>query len=215
MKNLLLLILLLPFSIAMAQNEQASSSGESGRFSLGLRNTNSLFTDDGSPGIGTGGQFRIQFGKHINTEWFADYISTNIQNAGLRKDAHIGWSVLFYPTQHPLQAKTFTPYFIAGHCFDYTRVTNKGMASVSGPNSAERWSSAIQMGLGTHYNITERFDVTLATQYMVHLGTDVKTSVNDAAGYKVLNITETKNGVSLEGHLLVSISMNFRIADLW
>ncbi|MGL4599812.1 MAG: hypothetical protein ACRCYO_19965, partial [Bacteroidia bacterium] len=39
------------------------------------------------------GQFRIRLTDRINTEWFADYISTNLNNLASRSDYHIGWSV--------------------------------------------------------------------------------------------------------------------------
>ncbi len=100
----------------------AQNKNESGKFTLGLRSTSSLFTDASSPGSGIGGMFRIRLGKLVNTEWFADYLTTNLQKLGYRRDSHIGWSVLFYLSKNPMQAKKLSPFLIAGHCFDYTKV---------------------------------------------------------------------------------------------
>ncbi len=196
----------------------ASATGDStrygGDFSLGMRTTMSAFTDAGSIGMGSGGEFRIRLSRQINTEWFADYITTNIQNLGYRRDAHIGWSVLFYLDKNPLTVGKVTPYILAGHCFDYTRVYSE-WPSVS---PQERWSSAVQAGFGIHYNITKRFDISLLSQYMMHLGTNIVTSIESNGegpiGGEYLNITR-QSGLSLEGHLLTTLSVNYKVGKLW
>lgn len=206
----ILIIVLLPFC-AIAQNKADTNRG-SGDFSLGMRTTVSTFTDAGSIGMGSGGEFRIRLAKHINTEWFADYITTNIQNLGYRRDGHIGWSVLFYLDKNPLQVGKVTPYVLAGHCFDYTKVYSVW----PGIGSAERWSSAVQAGFGIHYNLTSRFDVSLLTQYMLHLGTHVETSfpTDSISGQKYMDIKK-ETGASLEGHLLITLSINYCLGHLW
>lgn len=181
-----------------------------GQFSLGVRNTGSVFGDAGSFGLGFGGQFRIRMGKHINTEWFADYMSTNIQNLGFRKDAHIGWSVMFYPGKNPMQTNKLTPYILAGHCFDYTKVTSL----YPNENPADKWSSAVQMGIGTHYLITNDFDVSLSTQYMIHLGGHLESQISNHGSGNHMHIVQG-SGVDLEGHLLATLSFNYKIAQLW
>lgn len=194
---------------AQAKNDNDSTGG--GDFSLGMRTTISAFTDAGSAGLGSGGEFRIRISKHINTEWFADYITTNIQNLGFRRDAHIGWAVLFYLDKNPLAKGKITPYLLAGHCFDYTKVYST-WPEVS---PQERWSSAVHMGVGIHYSLTERFDISLSALYMLHLGTHVETSITDdnVSGQKYLNVTK-QTGASLEGHLLTTLSVNYRIGRL-
>lgn len=199
-----LLILISSFKL----NAQRTTS-EGGQFSLGMRSTSSTFTDAGSPGMGFGGQFRIRMGKRINTDWFADYLTTNLQGLGYRRDGHIGWSVLFYMTKNPVQPKKFSPFILAGHCFDYTKVYVLNSAE-----NADRWSSAVQLGMGSHYNFTERFDVTLMAQYMNHLGGDLHTHIHEENGAKQLEI-EKHSEIGLEGHVLITLSLNFRIADLW
>lgn len=197
------------YMIAMTGVTQNKPASESGQFSLGMRNTCSLFTDAGVPGTGFGGQFRIRMSKRVNTDWFSDYLTTNIQGLGYRRDMHIGWSVLFYLTKDPVQPKKFSPFVLAGHCFDYTQVYSFYEGSAK-----DRWSSAVQMGFGTHYNFTERFDVTFMAQYMNHLGNSLESNITNENGIKHLE-TVRQQGVSLEGHLLLTLSLNYRIANLW
>lgn len=203
---LIIAVLLFCFS-GDAQSKKDSSY--TGQFSLGMRNTISAFTDAQSIGMGSGGEFRIRLAKHINTEWFADYISTDIQGLGYRRDAHIGWSVLFYLSKNPLTAGKVTTYVLAGHCFDYTMVYSEW----PGISPQQRWSSAVQGGLGIHYNLTRHFDISLLSQYMIHLGTDINSSIVDSGQYEYLNITR-QSGLSLEGHLLTTISLNYEIGRL-
>ena len=138
-------------------------------------------------------------------------ISTNIMNAGRRVDGHIGWSVLFYP----IEKEKFRPYVLAGHCFDYTRIEAFSYPTVDNSSQdSERWSSAIQAGLGMHYMLTPRFDFSFNAQYMMHLGKDVHAHVHEVNGLPELSIEE-HDGASLEGHVLLTFSINYAIADLW
>ena len=92
MKSRMLFLLLIPI-VGMAQ-EKRKLDPESGYFQLGVRNTVSAFSDDGAHGFGYGGQFRIRISKRMNTDWFADYITTDIGGIARRVDEHIGWSVV-------------------------------------------------------------------------------------------------------------------------
>lgn len=225
MKKIAVFFVLLSFS-AQAQNEPAAvkTNGPGGTLMLGMRTTSSLFSDGGYPGMGVGGQFRLRFFDRVNSDWFADYITTDIGGLGKRTDYHIGWSVLFYPFipedvvtvkrgtvahSHP---RRLAPYLLAGHCFDYTRVSN---LDASYPHTEERWSSAIQSGLGMHFLLSKNMDLSLTTQYMMHLGGDVHAEIIEGpSGNEVLFI-EKHDDLSLEGHLLVNLSLNVRVADLW
>ncbi len=187
-----------------------------GNFSLGLRSTASLFNSDGGFGSGAGGQFRLQLSDRVNTEWFADLITTNLSYAGRRTDAHIGWSVMFYLKNPQTAAQSILqPYVLAGHCFDYTKISafSNPFENKAGETD-ERWSSAVQMGLGTHFNMSDRFDFSLSAQYMLHLGNDIHAHIEEGSGYPELEIEE-HDGSSIEGHLLVTLSVNYKIADLW
>ena len=192
-----MVFLFLPLTLARAE-------GSSGQFELGARSTASLFNSQNSAGYGTGGQFRIRFLESLNSEWFADYLANDVQSLGYREDAHIGWSVMFYPLPKPYTPQAFTPYLLAGHCFDYTRI-----ARYSDNSGQERVSSAVQAGLGSHFHLDERFNLSLSAQYMLHLGADLHTNVAN----NVLTVTKENN--AFEGHLLLTFSLNYRVGNLW
>ncbi len=171
--------------------------------SLGGRSTISAFSDDGA-GLGSGGQFRIQIANHVNTDWFADYIVTN--KAGIRSEyVHIGWSVLFYPMAQPDFTKKFQPYILAGHCFDYNKKTLLSDVTIQ----KDRWGSAVQAGLGCHYNITPRFDLSLTCQYMLHLTSELNLE-ETTTGYQ----WTTSKHSAFEGHLLTTLSFNYKLVNL-
>lgn len=176
-----------------------------GNFSLGARSTFNFFNEGASNevGLGTGGQFRIRLSDRVNTEWYADFIQTNIQDQANRTDYHIGWSVFYYLRKN--QPQIIQPFVEAGHCFDYTNVRR-----YSDSESLERWSAAVQMGGGTHFNLSDKFDFTLKAQYMIHIGAEIHTHLED----DILHLEE-KMGTDLEGHLLVTASVNYKIAKLW
>lgn len=186
-----------------------------GELQFGMRSTASMFSNDGSPGYGFGGQFRIKFGKQLNSEWFADYITSNVEDIGTRNVGHIGWSVMFYLKKMDdtyYRNNRFIPYLIAGHCFDYTRITPLNtVTEIHSDEYLDRWSSATQAGLGLIWNYSQQFNLSLTSQYMLHLGRDIE--------YEVVNdqlfLMENSGNSTLEGHLLVTLSMNVRIADLW
>jgi hypothetical protein len=185
-----------------------------GVLQVGLRSTVSAFSHDGDAGFGSGGQFRLRFTKKVNSEWFIDYLSTNLGGLGKRADAHIGWSIIFYPFEGTLRSK-FTPYLIAGHCFDYTRVTPfNTITELHSDESQKRWSSATQAGLGVHWNLSERFNISFSSQYMIHLGNNIHTHVVENNGVKSLEVFPER-GASMEGHLLTTLSLNIRLFDLW
>ncbi|MCB0476802.1 MAG: hypothetical protein KDC84_01485 [Crocinitomicaceae bacterium] len=211
-----LAFVLLFSSLALSQEVKEPKdfrTTDGGTFSLGMRTTGSFFGVDGNPGFGFGGQFRIQLLRWLNTEWFADYITTDIGGMGKREDYHIGWSVMFYPFK--FKQKWFQPYLLAGHCFDYTRVTAYSTATIDNSDKTQsRWSAAAQIGLGTHFHIGRRFDIGLSGQYMFHLGKEIHADIIDNAGSRELQV-ETHQGNILEGHLLVTLNFNVKIADLW
>jgi opacity protein-like surface antigen len=183
---------------------------DNGRLELGLRSTLSLFGTNNTTGLGVGGQFRLRLLKQVNTEWFADYITNNLEGLGKRTDGHIGWSVLFYPFN---AGKKIEPYLIAGHCFDYTKVSiySDGYAA---PEEKERWSSAVQMGLGTSFHVSERVNFSLSAQYMLHLGKDIHTHIHEENGQRKLHF-EDEAHTGFEGHVFLTLSMNIKLADLW
>lgn len=199
------LLVLLMYSKGFAQDSSKTFSSSAGWFSLGGRSTLSTFDSDGT-GLGTGGQFRIQLSNSVNTDWFADYISINISDKIRSEYYHIGWSVLYYPFDKLKFPKLLQPYILMGHCFDYNVKTIIQQPSIS----KTRLGSAVQAGLGTHFNLSERFDISLTTQYMIHLTKELEAEID---GNNV-SIVEDKNA-TLEGHLLTTISLNYKLFRLW
>lgn len=183
---------------------------QGGNFSSGMRNTVSLFNDGvkGSVGTGIGGHFRIQLSNRINTEWFADVFMSNLKDKAHRTDYHIGWSVLYYVLDPKGFERKFTPYIIAGHCFDETDIAVNG----SGNSRNNRFTSEVQTGIGCQYNITPRFNLSLSSQYGFHLGKEVELEENRTTGD--LLVVKHDNS-SWEGHLMFSLSANYKLCKLW
>lgn len=190
------------FLCSIAQETVPAKETNAGWFSLGARSTVSAFSDEGA-GIGTGGSFKIQLSQQVNTDWFADFITINIKDKVRSDYYHIGWSVMLYPMK---DVRTVQPFVLAGHCFDYNKMTLTSNPTIS----VDRWGSAVQGGLGAHFNITKRFDVTLISQYMTHLSTVLHADIGD--NYVTL-INEPRT--TLHGHLLTTVSLNYKIAKLW
>jgi hypothetical protein len=190
-----LLMMLLP-SLVFAQK---------GTLSVGTRTTVSMFNDDNAIGKGLGGQARYQFSDRLNTEWYADFITSKNGIYTFRNDYHIGWSMMFYPKNNYQFKKILQPYFIAGHCFDYSKVTAQDDPS----NSAGRFSIAVQTGVGMHINITPKFDCSLTSQYMLHLGKEIVTGID-----KGDVVISRQNFSHLDGHLLFALSFNYKLWQL-
>lgn len=194
--------------IAVAAQPLALKNGRAGVISIGGRSSFSFFNggEASGSGRGIGGQVRVRLADRVNTDWFYDYLTAPIGGFAHRQDQHIGWNVLFY-LREPTEARQFIqPYVLAGHCFDYS----KQQANDDPRNSAERWSSAVQAGLGTHFNLTDRTDISLVCQYMLHLGTDVHAETHEGAVE-----FHSGDGGGLEGHLLAHLSFNYKLFDAW
>ncbi len=191
---------------AQAQAEKKIRAASSGNFSLGTRNTLSFFNDDGVVGKGIGGQFRLQVNDRINTEWYMDYITSKNGVYTYRNDYHIGWSVMYYMSKQVYFDRFLQPYFIAGHCFDYAKMADQHNSQ----NQAHATSMATQAGLGTHLNITPRLDCSFSGQYMLHFGKEINSTIaSDAVVISKSNFSHP------DGHLLFTVSFNYKWADLW
>ena len=210
-------VALLTLQQAEAQDQRDSLSAkhkqlyhkQGGNLSVGLRNTISTFSH-GNPkevGTGVGAHLRLQVLDRVNTEWYADVIPTNIRNKANRMDYHIGWSVMYYLLDPRGFTRKLTPYVVAGHCFDLTRIK----INSEGGEMRKRLSSAVQAGIGCHYNVTPKFDISLTAQYMLHLGKELHTH-DEVDGS--IRIEEHKNA-GWEGHLLFSISVNYKFLQVW
>lgn len=205
-----LAVIFMPLLLQASKTDTLTYPKQAGNFSLGIRNTISAFNHGDLKEIGTGigAHYRIQVLDRVNTEWFADYLPANIHNKAHRTDWHVGWSVMYYVINPRGFTRKFTPYVVAGHCFDYTSIRLNGPDA---PKAKSRFSSAVQAGMGCHYNITPQFDISLTTQYMLHLGKELHAHEEEDGS---IAIEEHKNA-GWEGHLLISISFNYKIAKLW
>lgn len=210
---LLLPLVLLAITLQAKQSQDSLKiqyEKQGGNLSLGVRSTVSAF-NHGDPkewGYGLGGHFRLQLIDRLNTEWYADILSNDIKGKAHRYDYHIGWSVMFYIIDPKGFNRKLTPFVEAGHCFDLTRIRLNGPEA---PKAQQRLSSAVQMGLGCHYNITPKFDITLKAQYMLHLGKELHAHEEEDGS---IEIEEHKNA-GWEGHLLVTLSFNYKFLKLW
>ena len=193
---------------AKAAKKDSVSQKGGGNFSLGVRSTFSAFSD-GKPtfGMGAGASARIQILDRLNTEWFGDYMTSNLYNKAHRTDVHIGWNVMFYLINPKGFTRKFTPFIAAGHCFDYTGIRLNG----PGQPMHERWTSAVQMSLGCHYNITPKFDISLTTLYMLHLGREVDADLEKDG---TVTINDHSNA-GWEGHVMFIVSVHYKFAKLW
>lgn len=218
MKKYLIILILLFSGVAYAQETPKDTNTRKGEFSFGVRTTGSLFSATGNYfGIGTGWHARYRLADKTNTEWFADWIITDIGGLGQRYDMHIGESMVIYPGRKVSQKGRFTPYILGGFCGDYTKLTSNlyydNTLNTFIQKSEDRWSFATQLGLGTHYNVAERFDFSFTVQYVLHFGKDLDAEAGtNSAGVEYLRIPDEK-GSALEGHAFFTISANYVIAD--
>lgn len=211
----LLLICLLTQNVYSQEvsSKNKNENGSVGMFSLGIGNTISMFSDDNHnyTGNAISGQMRIQLWKNINSEWFGDYAVTDVQGKAQRMDAHGGFSIMPYFLAN--QTSRIQPYPVAGFCIDYSKFIKTGenrSHSLDEPDFLERYSFASQIGLGTHFVLSERIDVSTIVHYMFHLGNDIHIHIEDDD----VHFSKTTGG-SLEGHVLFSITLNIKLIDLW
>lgn len=207
-RKIIAFVALIIFNFQLVKAEDFFKQQSSGWFSLGTRNTFSVFNDieNETAGKGIGGQFRIQLNDRLNTEWFADYLTSEIGDVAQRSDYHIGWSVMYYPGNAIYFQNLIQPYILLGHCFDYTEVSINHQKE----NKDNRWSMATQAGLGTHINITDRLDISLSGQYMLHFGQEL-----NVVGGEGVYFVEKEDHTHVGGHLLISLSANFKFGRLW
>ncbi|TAH42663.1 MAG: hypothetical protein EYC69_05345 [Bacteroidetes bacterium] len=203
-----LMLLLLSSPITYAGIWEFTRDSGSGTFSLGTRNALSLFNDipGEKPGIGIGGQTRVQFSDRINTEWYLDYLTSTIGTLGIRNDYHIGWSMMYYFNKDKGFENFLKPYLIAGHCFDKTEVFERNKKS----GGKSRLSMATQAGLGNHFNITSQLDFSISAQYMLHFGKELY-AYEQEGKFIIKEASHSKPG----GHLLTVFSINYKFAKLW
>jgi hypothetical protein len=205
MRIFCLALLLMAVSIpGMAQNTL-----EGGRFGLGMRNTVNLWNENKMLGMGAGGQFKLAFSPRVNTDFFADIITSRGEALTYRKDYHIGWGVQFALPKSGFGSHRLVPYLIAGQCFDLTKV---GFQLHS--ESPLVFSAAVQGGAGLSSFVHRNVELNLQLQYMMHLTQHVDLTYGIDQGQLEVDY-EIEKGASTEGHLLATFSMTFYFLRLW
>lgn len=204
---------LLIHSILQAQEMIEKYPDPTGYLSMGARSCNSIFTTNGKRFVGTGmgGQFGLRIAENFNSHWFADWITSNIDNLAQRNDFHSGFSMMPEVASLPVGAKRISLYPLAGFCIDYTKfAVTSGKKATSSPNYVERYSFAAQAGCGATFPVSKMLDFSLEAHYMLHVGTDVDIEINDNEVFLI-----KQQGKNLEGHFVLAISIDFKLFKLW
>ncbi len=201
-------ILLLPlFALLLSTTGQAQGRKlEAGQFGLGMRNAMNFWGENDMLGFGAGGQFKLAFSPRVNTDWFADVISSSGEFDSYRKDYHIGWGVQFALAKEGFGSHMFVPYIMAGQCFDLTRVGVRG-----GEETPLIFSAAVQGGAGVSSFVHKAVELNLQLQYMMHLTQHVHLEMDDHGHTH----TEVEKGASASGHLLGTFSFTVYFLRLW
>jgi hypothetical protein len=209
---IILFISLLP-AFTIAQVKKDTLSDPTGYLSMGARNCFSRFSTNGKAfiGKGAGGQFALRIAKDFNSHWFADWITSNINNLAQRSDFHSGFSMMPQVFSPRLGSRSLALFPLAGICIDYTKFQiTTGKNYTSGPTFLERYSFAVQAGCGATLPVSDRLDLSLEAHYMLHIGTDVDIEMS-GENVRLIKL----KGTNLEGHLVLALSMDFKLFKLW
>lgn len=172
--------------------------------SVGTRNVISFLSSQGGVGKGIGGHLRIQLSKRINTEWFMDYVTSKNEPTAMN-EYHIGWSLMYYLKKENDYTRLLKPYIMAGHCFDNIHVFEIDNKT----NRQSLVNMATTAGMGTHINITPRFDCSITGQYMLDFGREIVKQTNEGK----LNLVKSDH-TTVDGHPLIAISFNYKISKM-
>jgi hypothetical protein len=102
---------------------------------------------------------------------------------------------------------------MAGHCFDYARVVPLSTPYLDRSDEViERWSAAAaQIGLGAHYYLNDRFNLTLDAHYMLHLSKHLEYELVETGNGWYVETQAVDQSPAIEGHLLITTSVNYRL----
>lgn len=180
-----------------------------GLLSLGLagQTASLLHQEDYQAPIGVGANFRLQLHNRINTEWALHYMQADFGEQAFRKDIFISANALFYPFPGNEDfEESWRPFISLGGSMNYGALE----ANANPSNQVDRWNPAIALGLGTHLNLTPKFDLSFSTQYMLEFGEELSWQNNNG---RLLLLSQPSEKV--EQRFLFSLSLNYKIADLW
>lgn len=205
MKSALLVVLLLWLVPGWSQKPMRIKFTDPGVFGVGLRAAGGLAITDSVLHVtqGVGVQGRLMLLQRLNTEWYAEWMRGGFSDAAFRTDVHLGLNALLY-FQRRLQR--VAPYLVAGIAADALTLHNR----VQYRHRTTSWTTALQGGMGFHINLTWRSDLSLSTAYQQHLRHNALLKTDEGLLAQV-----PQTGRTGDGHLLVVLSMNFKITDLW
>ena len=121
----IVLIFSFAYTLLQAQEKKDTTADPTGYLSMGARNFISVFTTNGKRFVGTGagGQFALRIAENFNSHWFADWVTSNIDNLAQRNDFHSGFSMMPHVFSPRMGASHTSLYPLAGFCIDYTKFT--------------------------------------------------------------------------------------------
>jgi len=179
-----------------------------GRITFGLRGGACTVFDPNSIGFGYGAQVRIRPAKHWDIELYGDYFTTNISNLvninyGKHYDTRIGGNILYYWINHPYRNHKYTPFVLLGISNEYNEILSKQINTYK----FQGWAPWVDAGIGEHYNITPRIDLTLEGIYVIPLGVHPASSLEIIRTTEFLNV-ENQRAFS-KGGVFAIISLNY------
>lgn len=197
---------------AVAQKAQTKNP-YSGDLQFGIRGTLNPFIKKAESWIGYGAQMRVKISRRINTEWFADYFPATIKWSGERRDIRIGSAIEYYPLHEIYTGKECTPYFSIGPTSTYTQLSSRPFNAESW--EAKRWSFGVIAGMGMLVNVGKKLNFGFVTQYCSQMATELKFGKNYVGDSDNLPTKIHDAKISYEGQLLLCMSVNYTIGDLW
>lgn len=203
---IIVFILLLPIT---GFSQEEIYSRENGILTFGTRSSVTLSPQGDNVGTGFGGVMRLKFSRRINSEWFADYITSNIAGLARKTDNQLGGAVLFYPFNSFVEQGRKIPFLVLGQALVNSRITKNGLNG----ETASQWYPLANAGIGGHWYFTNKFDFSLSCQYMQPLGRGIEASeFSGSQGEREITINEN---VRTPGYFFLNLSFNATIADLW
>jgi len=171
--------------------------------SAGTRTSMTTMDSNDAIGKGLGGQVRVQFSKRLNSEWYQDKLASKSALTGRNED-QMGWSMMYYVKAKFDTTQVFQPFLIMGQSFDKADVFELEDET----NSASVQYVAVHGGLGTHVNISPKFDCSLSGLYVHPFGKEIE-SIPGEEGLLIQKAEQSRTG-----HLLFTVSINYKILKL-
>ncbi len=176
-----------------------------GVFAVGLRYDLGAGWIDSAVRIaqGPGVQCRLILIRKLNLEGFIGLQQGIYNEAAFRRDVLVELAAMYYP-QRRLQR--VAPFLLLGGGVN-------SVALVDRSNLRRRVGSqspGLQLGMGFHVHLTWRSDLTLAATYRTYYTTRIA-----LISAETVQATLPPANRRTDGRLYVTLSMNYKIADLW